>query len=269
MNFSGQSESFSQLIALSYPVLATLPRFGVALMILPLLVSAIIPRQIRIGFLLVTVLVAQPHMQVAFSVNGWSMAQWMMFVLKEALLGGLIGYAVGLGLWALTAVGELIDLQAGMTNAQIFDPFGKHSSGPFSVLMSQLGMLLFLGFGGLHVFLQLLYESLLLWPPASFTPDLTASFKDFAVATSGSLLEVAVRFAAPVIGVLLLIELGIGLINRAAPQIDAFYFSMPIKAVTALLVLALLLTHLADVVKQSVDDSRTLLPKLDSVLRNR
>jgi type III secretion protein T len=89
------------------------------------------------------------------------------------------------------------------------------------------------------------------------------------VATSGSLLEVAVRFAAPVIGVLLLIELGIGLINRAAPQIDAFYFSMPIKAVTALLVLALLLTHLADVVKQSVDDSRTLLPKLDSVLRNR
>lgn len=269
MNPGEQPAGFGQLIALTYPVIATLPRFGVALLILPLLVRGVIPSQIRIGFLLVMVMVAQPHMAVAFSANGWSMAQWLMFVLKEALLGGLVGYAVGLGLWALTAVGELIDLQAGMTNAQIFDPFGQHASGPYSALMSQLAVLLFLSFGGLHVFLQLLYESLLLWPPASFTPHLTASFKDFAVATSGSLLEVAVRFAAPVIGVLLLIELGVGLINRAAPQIDAFYFSMPIKAVTALLVLALLLTHLADVVKQGVEDSRLLLPKLDSVLRNR
>ena len=269
MNSVESSGVFSQLIAALYPALAAMPRFGTAFLILPLMVKAVFPRQIRIGFLVVIVLVAYPHMAVNFSSTDWKLAQWLGFILKEAFVGGLIGYAVGLGLWALTAVGELIDVQAGMTNAQIFDPFGQHPAGPFSVLMSQIGVLLFLSFGGLHVFLQLLYESLLLWPPASFIPDISGSFKELAVATSGTLLEVAVRIAAPVIGILLLVELGVGLINRAAPQINAFYFSMPIKAITALMVLALLLTHLVDVVRQSVDESKLLLPKLDRVLRIR
>ncbi|MBA3624372.1 MAG: flagellar biosynthetic protein FliR [Methylibium sp.] len=130
-------------------------------MVLPLLTRTIVPRQIRIAFMLILVLVAFPGLAVSFPKVDWNMWQWIAFVLKEMFIGGLIGYSMGMVLWALTAIGELMDVQAGYTNAQIFDPYGNHSAGPLSVLMSQLGVLLFVGFGGLQVFMQLLYESLL------------------------------------------------------------------------------------------------------------
>ncbi len=259
----------SALLTLFYPLLAGVPRFATAFMVLPLLTRTIVPRQIRIAFMLILVLVAFPGLAVSFPKVDWNMWQWIAFVLKEMFIGGLIGYSMGMVLWALTAIGELMDVQGGYTNARIFDPYGNHSAGPLSVLMSQLGVLLFVGFGGLQVFMQLLYESLLLWPPASFSPDLSGAVRDFAIATSGTLLEVAVRLAAPVLGVLLLIELGIGLINRAAPQLNAFYFSMSIKAVAGLLVLALLMTHLVDVVRQQFRDSEGLLRDLDRVWQQR
>lgn len=261
--------SLSSLHTLAYPALGVLPRFMAAFMVLPLLTKAIVPQQIRIGLMIVLALVAVPGMAVPFAKIDWTMWQWSGFMVKEVFIGALIGYAMGMVLWILAAMGDLMDTQAGYTNAQIFDPYGGHPRGPISVLMSQLGGLLFVGFGGLEVFIQLLYESLLLWPPESFMPDLGNAFRDFAIATSGSLLEVAARLAAPVIGALLMVELGIGLINRAAPQFNAFYFSMPIKAVTSLLVLALLMAHLVDVVRQNINDSKRMLPALDRVWHQR
>jgi type III secretion protein T len=180
-----------------------------------------------------------------------------------------VGYAVGIILWAIAAIGDLIDLQSGFQNAQIFNPFAGQPGGPFGALLTQIGVLLFIGYGGLHVFLQLLFESLLLWPPASFTPDLSNAVRDFSIATSGTFLEIATRLAAPVIGVLLIVELGIGLINRAAQELNTFYFSMPIKALTAILMLALMLSHLVDVVRAAIGESSGLIQKLDSVWRLR
>lgn len=269
MNTEALPSDLAAWITLARPLLAALPRFVAAFLVLPLLTRAVVPAQIRLAFLLVLVLVAYPGLAARFTSisNDWALWQWLGFLVKEVFIGALIGYAMGMSLWALTAVGDLIDTQAGFNNAQIFDPFGGHPRGPVSVLLTQLGVLLFVGFGGLQVFMQLLYESLLLWPPTSFWPDIGAAFRDFAVATAGSMLEIAVRLAAPVIAALLVVELGIGLINRAAPQLNAFYFSMPIKAVTSLLVLALLMAHLVDVMRQRFTDSERLLPALDRVWR--
>ncbi len=265
----GLPTSFADLAQTLHPLLAILPRFGAAFIVLPLLKKSFVSRQVRMGFVIVLALTAYPHATATFSVSAWGPGQWLLFTMKEIFIGALIGYAMGIILWAIAAIGDLMDLQAGFSNAQIFNPFGGQPGGPFGALLTQIGVLLFIGYGGLHVFLQLLFESLLLWPPVSFTPDLSNSVRDFGIATSGTFLEIATRLAAPVIGVLLVVELGIGLVNRAAQQLDTFYFSMPIKALTALLVLALMLSHLADVVRSSIGESSGLLQKLDSVWRQR
>jgi type III secretion protein T len=261
--------SISEMITVSYPLLAGLPRFGAAFMVLPLVAGKIIPKQIKMGVLIVLVMVAYPHLALSFSVVNWGISDWLLFVVKETFIGALIGYSMAVVLWTMTMIGEMIDMQSGMNNSQIFNPFEGRQSSAFSVLLTQIGVLLFVGFGGLHVFLQLLYESLILWPPASFQPNITGALKDFSLLTSGSMLETSVRLVSPVIYVLLLVEIGIGLLNRAASQLEAFYFSMPIKAVTALLVLVLLLSHLTDVVRQSFNESRQLLPIIDKTLRSK
>ncbi len=269
MTLDGLPRELAEIQALLHPALSLLPRFGAAFLVLPLLKKTFVPRQVRIAFVVVLALVAYPQAQATFSVTGWDTGQWLLFLLKETFIGALIGYTMAVMLWAITAVGDLMDLQAGFQNAQIFNPFGAQPGGPFGALLTQIGLLLFIGYGGLHVFMQLLYESLVAWPPASFMPHISGTaLRDFAIDTSGSLLEIATRIAAPVLGVLLIVELGIGLINRAASQLDTFYFSMPIKAVTAVLVLALMLAHLVDVVRADIADSRRLLPALDRVFRS-
>lgn len=270
MNASAPLTELAGLVTLVHPLLAGLPRMGMALLVIPLLPAGLIPRRLRGGLIIALALPVYPLLASTMPAVDWSAGQWMAYVLKESCIGALIGYSMGLLLWALTCAGELIDVQAGFNNAQIFDPFAGHPAGPVSVLMTQLGVLLFVALGGLHVFLQLLYESLQLWPPSSAYPDLgLAGLRDLAASGSGSLLELATRLAAPVIAVLLIVELGIGLINRAAPQLNAFYFAMPIKAVAALLMLALCLAHLVDVFRSQIEASQGLLEPLDRVWQPR
>ena len=270
MSVESLPRSLVEIESLLHPALSLLPRFGAAFMVLPLLKKTFVPRQVRMAFVLVLAMVAYPHAQAHFTVSGWDTGHWLLFMLKETFIGALVGYSMAIMLWAIAAVGDLMDLQAGFQNAQIFNPFGGQPGGPFGGLMMQIGVLMFVGYGGLHVFLQLLYESLSMWPPESFMPEIGgAAVRNFAIDASGSLLEIATRLAAPVIGVLLIVELGIGLINRAAKQLNTFFFSMPIKAVTAVLVLALMLAHLVDVVRADIGDSTRLLPRLDRVLRSR
>jgi type III secretion protein T len=260
-------DALIQFTQLTRPLLAALPRIGAAILVLPLLPTSLVPARLKAAFAISMCLITYPMLKSTFSTNDWDFAQWAGYVVKEALVGAMVGYTMGVVIWAMGSIGELIDIQAGFNNAKIFDPFSATPAGPMSAFMNQLGVLIFVSLGGLQVFLQLLYESLILWPPQSFYPELGAAMRDFAIGTSGTVLELATRLAAPVIGALLIAELGIGLINRVAPQLNSFYFSMPIKALTALLMLSLLMSHLVDVVQDHFVKMQNILPELNRSLK--
>jgi type III secretion protein T len=235
--------------AVGFAFMLGLPRFGVALLVLPLLPPGLFPAPLRIGVAVGLLFVAYPVFAAAAghvsSPGGW----WLAFVLKEALIGGLIGYACSLVLWALTMAGEVIDNQVGFNNAQIFNPFLNHAAGPVAQFMAMFGVFVFVALSGLEVFLRLMYESLVLWPPGELWPLATQPLNSIFVQETDAMLSSAVRVAAPVIGALLLVELGLGLVNRIAPQFNVWQFSLPVKGLVATLMLALMMLHLVDAVK--------------------
>lgn len=254
-----------------HPVLLGLPRVSAALLVMPLLPAAIVPQLVRASLVMVFILAVYPLLGQEAADLHWGAAQWVGFVLKEGFIGAVIGYSMGLLIWALTAMGVVVDTQSGYNNAQIFDPFGGHSQqGPMSVLLNQLGLFLFMGLGGLQVFLQLLYESLRLWPVRSFKPMIGAVFNDLLIHASTTMLELAVRLSAPFIGMLLVVELGVGLLNKMVPQLDTHHFSMPLKGLAAVLVLVLLIAHLVDLFTRELGlSSSSLLQNLDAAWRGR
>jgi type III secretion protein T len=227
------------------PLLAALPRIGAAVTVAPLFPAVIFPRLLRGSIAISLALALYPHM-AAHMPQVPTPLLWLALLGKECLIGGLIGFAVGTLVWVLEAVGSVIDFQVGFSNAQVFDPFGGHQSGPVGHFMTSLAMTLLVAAGGLQVLASLLFESFQLWPTLSFYPS-TGQLGALASSSAQSFAELVVQLATPAILLLALIDLGFGLVNRVVPQLNVFFFSMPIKGTLAALMIAMYVSYLSDI----------------------
>jgi type III secretion protein T len=220
------------------PIVLALPRLLATFLVLPYFAGTAISGAVRNGLVLVLAAFVAPAVPVA-TLPGTG--AWLLIVGKETLIGLLLGLGFGVFVWALQCVGELIDFQSGTANAAFFDPVAGHEIGPTGDLLFRLVVTLFVSAGGLLGLVGALFESYRLWPVASHFPDAGAVLQAFAVREGDAILAWIIKLAAPVIFVLVLIDLGVGLVGRAAPQLNVFVVAQPLKGLLAILVLALVL----------------------------
>ncbi|MCX2865590.1 type III secretion system export apparatus subunit SctT [Paucibacter sp. PLA-PC-4] len=168
-------------------------------------------------------------------------------VIKEVLIGLVIGFMASSVFWIAQSVGTLIDQQAGYGGAQMSSPVSQEQVTPVASLLLMLLVGVFYQLGGLLVFLGALFESFQLWPLTSSLPSVTAAADLFVIDQGASLMRGIVQFATPVLLVLVLIELGFGFLTRAADKLEPGGLAQPVKSAVTLLLLALLvgvlLTH--------------------------
>jgi type III secretion protein T len=247
------------------PILMALPRIGAAIVVAPLFPANLFPTLLRGALSVSLSLYLYPHMAAATPAAALPLLVWIALIGKEVLIGALLGFAVGSLIWAFEWAGGVMDFQVGFANAQIFDPFGGHDAGPVGQLMLRIGVILFVAGGGLQVLASLLFESFHLWPVTSFYPS-TARLADFTGSSVRSLAELVVRLAAPAVLLLALIDLGFGLVGRVVPQLNVFFFTMPLKGALAALMIALYLSYLADIAGAQVSELQVWLQRLVAVL---
>jgi type III secretion protein T len=243
------------------PILAALPRVGAAVAVVPLFPANLFPTLVRGTIGISLSLFLYPYMAANMPASMTSLA-WVALIGKEVFIGALLGFGAGTLLWVFESVGAVIDYQVGFSNAQVFDPFGGHDAGLLGQFMARLGVVLFVAGGGLQVLASLLFESLHLWPVASFYPS-ALRLADLAGGSVKSFTELIVRLAAPVVMLLALIDIGFGLVNRIVPQLNVFFFTMPIKGVLAALMIALYVSYLADVVTGQLSAQPEWLQRLE------
>jgi type III secretion protein T len=248
------------LWALFAPILAALPRVGAAVAVAPLFPTNLFPMLLRSAIGMSLALHLYPHMAAHMPATMTPLL-WMGLIGKEVLIGALLGFAVGTLVWVFECAGAVIDFQVGFSNAQIFDPFGGHDSGPVGRFMTRLGVVLLVAGGGLQVLVSLLFESFNLWPVASFYPS-TMGLASFAGGSAQSFAELVARLAAPAVLLLALIDIGFGLVNRVVPQLNVFFFTMPIKGALAALMIALYLSYLSDVASAEMSGLQSWLERL-------
>ncbi|TDA48274.1 EscT/YscT/HrcT family type III secretion system export apparatus protein [Burkholderia pyrrocinia] len=151
--------------------------------------------------------------------------------LREFVIGALCG-AFFLPLFAVPrTAGALIDQQAGATSIQLFDPgSAEGSTTPFADLFEQCALYAFVLSGGLFMLGEMYAYSYAAWPVGEQSwPDLRAFATALAPDGFVVLFTHAIGHAAPYVTVLLLCEYSIGLIGRAAPQINVVTTSAALK----------------------------------------
>ena len=248
------------------PLLAALPRIGAAVTVAPLFPAAVFPRLLRGAVAVSLAVYLYPHM-AAHLPSGMTPLPWLTLIGKEAFIGGLIGFAVGTLIWALECMGSAIDFQVGFSNAQLFNPFVGNESSPLGQLMTSFAITLLVTTGGLQVLASLLFESFRLWPIQSLYPS-SQQLADFAGSQVQSFAELVVQLAAPAVLLLALVDVGFGLLNRVVPQLNVFFFSMPIKGALAALMIALYLSYLSDVFIARLSGLEDWLKHLGPVFSN-
>lgn len=225
------------------PVAMAMPRLVAVFMVVPFFSGQFITGLPRNGFLMMLAIFFSP---VVGEVPSMSLPLMAMVAAKEAMIGLLLGLGFGIFIWAIQAAGDLIDFQTGSGNANFFDPVAGHDGGPTGSFLGWLVVTLFVCAGGLLAFVGVLVDSYRIWPVGSFFPKLGPVLEQFAVRQGDTLFLWIVKLSAPVIFVLLLVELGMGLVGRVAPQLNVFVFAQPLKSLLAVLMMFLFLFFLYD-----------------------
>lgn len=241
--------------ALGYDTLATLlawlallvARMSLALGMLPLFATAAVPMTVRLTVVAGVCVCLLPLVapDVAQARIGWPML-WLL-LLKEAGLGAVLGLLASLAFWALYAAGSIVEQQAGLAMNTTIDPLSGQEGSLLGAFFVQVFGVVFLVSGGLLSLLGLLFESYRVWPIEQLVPAISAATALATLADlAGGVLDLAMRVALPFVFLMLLTELGLGLLGRLTPQFNTFFLAMPLKAALLLGLLLLYSTALAD-----------------------
>lgn len=230
-----------QLLPLAASIVWPFCRIAAALGAAPILGEAMIPLRMRAFAALVLALVVQPGLPALPAIALFS-SRGILTIAEQILIGGLLGFMFHLVLSALLLFGTVVSTQMGLSMAQINDPLNGQSSDILSSVMYVMFILLFFAVDGHLILTQVLARSFTVWPIGSFAFDLDG-LKRLAFAT-GWIFSAATALALPVVFATLVVQTGLGLLNRAAPTLNLFALGFSVTTMFGLLLVTLLLPSL-------------------------
>jgi flagellar biosynthetic protein FliR len=232
----------AQLDAWLATLLWPLARVLGLVMVAPVLGHASVPVRVKIGLGVFVTLIVAPTLPPVPQV---ALASWSgLFILgREILIGIGIGFVMRIAFAAIEAAGEIMGLQMGLGFASFFDPQSAANTLVIGQFMNLLAVLVFVAVNA-HLFLiNALADSFALLPMAA-APLAGKGF--FALADYGAtVFSTGLQLALPLVAVLLLTNLALGILTRAAPQLNIFAIGFPVTLGIGLIGLSLVLPILA------------------------
>lgn len=193
---------------------------------------------------------------------------WMFaVVIKEGVIGLMLGYVMSVPFWAIKATGFMIDMQRGVMSALFFSQTTGNMVSPLGNLFSLLLTTLLLVTGGFLTLLQTLYLSYQVWPVNQFMFSFNVDVAAFFLKQLDMLLYTTVLLAGPFMGLMFLIDLGAGLVGRYLPQLNIFLIAMPVKSALVFFMLALYIGFVADYMRTTFVRIADALPLLSRLLQ--
>lgn len=210
-------------------------RIFFAIIFLSVIVETGVPNIAKVGLSmilasLVYFTLSQPEVQYNLTILGFG-----MLVLKETLVGLIIGFGVNLFFQVYYFVGSLLSTQGGLGMSNLFDPVNGTQMPLIGKFYHLAFCAVFLASGGYHWFIKALVETFTYMPinSAIFRTDIVGSI----VIAIGVFWEISFKIAAPIIAILFIIDCGLGILARTVPQMNMFVIGLPLKVMILLVML--------------------------------
>ncbi len=172
-------------------------------------------------------------------------------VTKEALAGLLIGMFMAFVLQAAQMGGSIIDMQMGLSMSQELNPLTGVPVTVVSQFKYLLALVIFLCMNCHHQMIIAFARSYETMPALSY--DTLPALRTGLASLIGNLSLLALQMAAPVIAVSLIVDAGLGIVNKAVPQIQAMLVGLPAKVILGMIALSLGLPAMTSAVSSGVN----------------
>lgn len=231
-----------------WPLFRLLALIGTA----PLFGESTIPRQAKIGLAaLITVAVAPTIGDIpvvpVYSFDGF------LIILNEIGIGIALGFSMRLVFTAVQYAGEIVGLQMGLSFASFYD---RNSGGQTMVLarfLNVIAVLLFLAMDGHLLMLATVVDSFSALP-ISATP-LSSSGWGAVARAGGTVFSSGVLLALPLIAALLTLNLVMGILNRASPQLSIFAVGFPVTLAGGMVLMMLVMPQMGSFMSHLLENA--------------
>ncbi len=235
-------------------------RIGAMLMVAPIFGARnVTPARIRIGMAVIFTWVVYPLLPAAPAAQPLS-AAGVLIVANELLLGIAMGFVLQMVFSALVLGGQSISMTMGLGFATFIDPNGVQTP-VVSQFYTVLGTLIFLALNGHLVAIRVLLESFQSMPVGG--PGLSHDSLMQLVLWGARMFVGGLLIALPAVVTITLINIGFGVMTRAAPQLNIFSVLFPttmaVGYVIIFLTLPSLLPRFTDLVMAGFDLTQALL----------
>ena len=219
--------------------------------IAPIIGGPQVPVRIRAGLALMVTLTILPFTGAAPAINPLS-AEGVLITATQILIGVAMGFMLMIVFHAITLAGENIAMTMGLGFAVMQDPQNGVQVPVVSQFYMIMATLLFLALNGHHATLEMLVTSFEYLPIASVVgPDMLWHLLEWA----GLLFRGAVSIALPAIAALLTVNLVMGVMTRAAPQMNIFSVGFPVTMTVGFVVILVTLPGFFPVFENLLSDA--------------
>ena len=211
-------------------------RIGACLMVAPMFGASYVPARIRIVLALALTVLVLPILPRPSGVTLLS-ADGVVTTAQQVVIGIAMGFVVQLMFDALTLGGQMLANGMGLGFAFNIDPLRGVETPALGQFYVLLGSLTFLAMNGHIALLQILIASFRGLPigPVGFSPQELHALADWGSA----MFMGALRIALAGMTALIVINLGFGVMSRAAPAMNLFGLGFPVTLVFGMVVVVL------------------------------
>ena len=221
-------------------------RITAALMMCPAFGEGMITGLVRRLVILAFAFLVVPVVQRTMPAVEMPWAMLALIAAKEAIIGFVIGFFSAIPFYVAENVGNFIDNQRGATMGEVYSPLSGAQVSTTGLFFTQVVTTIFFVSGAVLLLLGALYASYRIWPVFGdfivFHPNAPTQL----LGALDGMLRTTVVISAPVVILMFLATIGLGFVNRTAPQLNVFFLSMPVKSALGVAMLIIYLPFIID-----------------------
>ena len=218
----------------------------------PVLGNTSVPARVKVGLAFVLTLVLAPILGTMPVVDPGS-AIGLLILAQQVVIGVAIGFTMRIIFTAVEMAGNIAGMQMGLGFATFFDPQNAAQIPVVGQFLGLLATVLFLAMNGHLYMIEILAQSFQALPVVP--PPFSAAGWRALAGWGGEIFLAGLLLSMPIMAALLITNLALGIMTRAAPQLNVFSVGFPITLAAGFVVLAIALPYFVPLFDRLLHDA--------------